>query len=314
MTIHNGLRGVPVLLALLLSFAAQAQIYRAYLSGEGADTNPCTLPSPCRLLPAALAAVTSGGEIWILDSANFNTGPVVITKSVSIVAVTGALGSFVALGGPALIIPGGSGIKVALRNVVVTRFTGSGTNGIQMTGGDASLLIEHSLLADLPQNAVMATGAGARVEIADSTIRGSGVYGVYIAEGASANIAATRMLNNAQGGVHARSETAADTVVTVSDSTISHSLEGVYATAWVAGAKSRIVLTRCTIQDVASALHADTTGVGSAIVAVSATLVTNSTSVWYQGGTGAVVRSLGNNHFTENNGSPQGTLTTTPPQ
>ncbi len=71
-------------------------LFRAYLSQNGSDTNPCTLPAPCRLLPAALAAVKDGGEIWMLDSANFNVGVVDIAKSVTILAVPGALGSVVA--------------------------------------------------------------------------------------------------------------------------------------------------------------------------------------------------------------------------
>jgi hypothetical protein len=47
-------------------------------------------------MPAALAAVADGGQIWMLDSANYNTSPVVIAKSVSILAVPGAVGSLVA--------------------------------------------------------------------------------------------------------------------------------------------------------------------------------------------------------------------------
>jgi hypothetical protein len=34
---------------------------------------PVHAAAPCRLLPAALAAVASGGEVWMLDSANYNT-------------------------------------------------------------------------------------------------------------------------------------------------------------------------------------------------------------------------------------------------
>ena len=69
--------------------------FRAYLSVNGNDANPCTVGSPCRLLPAALAAADPEGEVWMLDSANFNIGPVIITKSVTILAVPGALGSVV---------------------------------------------------------------------------------------------------------------------------------------------------------------------------------------------------------------------------
>ena len=63
-------------LGLLLSAGAQAQAFRTYLSGGGNDANPCSLVAPCRVLPAAIAAVIDGGEVWMLDSANYNSGPV----------------------------------------------------------------------------------------------------------------------------------------------------------------------------------------------------------------------------------------------
>ena len=75
---------------IFLAATAQAQSFRAYLASTGSDAHPCTLHFPCRLLPAALAVVANGGEIWMLDSANYNTGPVSITKSVTIQAVPGA--------------------------------------------------------------------------------------------------------------------------------------------------------------------------------------------------------------------------------
>ncbi len=48
---------------LILSTSAHAQSFRAYLASNGNDANPCSLASPCRLLPAALAAIVDGGEI-----------------------------------------------------------------------------------------------------------------------------------------------------------------------------------------------------------------------------------------------------------
>jgi hypothetical protein len=74
-------------------------------------------PAPCRLLPAALAVVNTGGEIWMLDSANYNTSTVFITKTVSILAVPGSVGSVRAIGGAAISITVPS--VVALRNLVI---------------------------------------------------------------------------------------------------------------------------------------------------------------------------------------------------
>jgi hypothetical protein len=138
-----------VSVTLLLSATAQAQAFRAYLAPTGSDANPCSLAAPCRLLPAALAAVVSGGEIWMLGSANYNTATVTIGKSVSVLAVPGAVGSVVATGGPAISIAA-AGLKVALRNLVIVPLPASGaTLGIYMTGA-SELTIEDSLIANLP--------------------------------------------------------------------------------------------------------------------------------------------------------------------
>jgi hypothetical protein len=123
------------LVALLLSTQANAQgtLFRAYVASDGNDANPCTLSLPCRLLPAALAAVQGNGEIWMLDSANYNSATVAVTKSVTILAVPGVVGSVVAIGGPAITI--GAGFFVALRNLVVVPFPGGGgTYGVQVNG------------------------------------------------------------------------------------------------------------------------------------------------------------------------------------
>ena len=73
-----------LLLVLAVGFSSPASaIFRAYVSSTGNDANPCTLPQPCRLLPAALAVTDDGGEVWMLDSANYNTNFVTIGKSVS---------------------------------------------------------------------------------------------------------------------------------------------------------------------------------------------------------------------------------------
>ena len=117
-------RGIFALgLSLLLSAAAHAQAFRTYLSAGGNDANPCSLIAPCRLLPAAIATVIDGGEVWIIDSANYNSGPVDVNKSVTILAIPGALGSVVALGGNAINIAT-AGVKVALRNLVIVPYVG----------------------------------------------------------------------------------------------------------------------------------------------------------------------------------------------
>jgi hypothetical protein len=292
-------------LCLLAGLPAQAQLFRAYLSSAGNDANPCTLPAPCRLLPAALAAVASGGEIWMLDSANYNTGPVTIGKSVSILAIPGAVGSVVALGGPALVISA-AGLKVGLRNLVIVPFPGSGgTFGVYMTGA-SSVSIDGTFFADITSDAVRVEGAG-QVTITNSVIRGNGGYGVHLRDGALGDISSTKILN---GGVVANTLTASTTTLTISDSIITGSESGAFAFAGVnAGAVSRIFLTRCSVQQITyAALDSETSGAGSAIITVSASMITNNANGYVQAGAGSVIRTLGNNHISDNAGNI-GTLT-----
>jgi len=291
---------------LLLSATAQAQLFRAYLASDGNDANPCTLAAPCRLLPAALTAVASGGEIWMLDSANYNTATVTIGKSVSILAVPGAVGSVVALGGAAILITAPS-LTIALRNLVIVPLPASGaTVGVLMAGA-STLTIEGSLIANLPNDGVHVLGTG-KVEIANTIIRNNAGYAVWLQNGASADISGTKVLNNAYG-ILAFSATATTTTATMSDTIISGADEGVFSYATIAGGVARISVTRCTIQNTTSALHSETTGVGTALVAVSSSMITNNNFAWIQSGAGAVVRTLGNNHLTDN-ATSLGSLTT----
>src|SRR4051812_32547241 len=134
--------------SLLFTAGAQAQLFRAYLSSTGSDANPCTVAAPCRLLPAALNAVANGGEIWILDSANFNTGTVNIAKSVSIIGVPGQIASVVALGGAPAISIATASVMVRLRNLVIATFTANPCpHSVEMTNG-AHLSLENCLFAN----------------------------------------------------------------------------------------------------------------------------------------------------------------------
>lgn len=143
-----------------LSLACQAQSFRTYLASSGSDSNPCTVAAPCRLLPAALAAVAANGEIWMLDSANFNSGTVNVTKSVSIRAIPGQVGSIVAVAGsPAMNLA--AGVNVRLLNVaILSNAVNPGTNGIVMTSG--SLSFQDSVVS-VPEDGIQVSGGSVEV-------------------------------------------------------------------------------------------------------------------------------------------------------
>jgi hypothetical protein len=292
----------------MLPVSAEAQLlFRAYLapSPAGNDANPCTLPAPCRLLPAALAAVADGGEIWMLDSANFNTASVAIGKSVSILAVPGAVGSVLAIGGPAISITADN-LKVALRNLVIVPLAGGGgTNGIEMTGA-STLTVEDSLIANLPVGGVRVQGAGI-ARVTNTILRNNGASAVAALNGPNVSISATKMLGNSGGGVLAYSDTnAITTKVSISDSIISGGSEGVYAYTLQNNAATKVIVTRSTIENVGTALLSENPTLGSAVISVSNSMLTNNSLDYNLIGAFTQIKSFGNNHM-EEGGS--GTLT-----
>ncbi len=224
---------------LLLSSTAHAQMFRSYLASDGHDGNACTLAAPCRLLPTALAAVADGGEVWMLDSANYNTGPVNLNKSVTILAVPGALGSLVAAGGNAVNIAT-AGVKVALRNLVIVPLPGGGgTGGIVMTAGDG-LTVENCLIANLPGNGI-AVHTAAAVRVTNTTIRDNGGTGVYLLNGARATVTRATVSGNTYDGIVVEGTLAGTTTTAdISGSTLDGNAFGVFALSGNASAVVRV--------------------------------------------------------------------------
>jgi hypothetical protein len=302
----RALAALAASLCLAASVSAQAQLFRTYLSPSGNDANPCTLPAPCRLLPAALAAVASGGEVWMLDSANYNVSTVTVPRSVTILAVPGAVGSVVAAGGPAISVTA-AGLTVALRNLVIVPLPGgAGTNGVEITGS-STVTLENSLVANLPNDGVHVVGFG-KVEITNSIIRNNFNYGVWLQDGGSAGISGSKLTQNGSGGLLALTANGNSTAH-VSDSVISSPNYGVFAFATAAGTNARIFLTRCIIYNSSYAMLSQTNGAGAALVALNGITVTNNNTPWLIANTGAAIRTMGNNQFTDNTNPGNGSLT-----
>src|SRR5437660_9164583 len=74
---------------------------RTYVSGMGDDSGPCTETAPCRTFQTAIGLTLAGGEIFVLDSADY--GPVTIDKALTIMSEGGVAG---------ILATKGAGIKV----------------------------------------------------------------------------------------------------------------------------------------------------------------------------------------------------------
>ncbi|HET9747947.1 MAG TPA: right-handed parallel beta-helix repeat-containing protein [Casimicrobiaceae bacterium] len=220
------LAGVRVLVVvwLLVSTtpALAAGLFRAYVSSAGSDGNDCTLPHPCRLLPRALSAVASGGEIWMLDSANYNTSQVDVDRSVTILAVPGALGSVVATNGGDAIFVGTAGIKVTLRNLVIVRL-GTGNDGIGVNQA-SELDVEDCEISNMTSSGIAAYDAAAKVRVTSTRLRGNN-NGVYARGPVVVSLDRATVVGNATAGAYAD----AGSKLIVSGSILRDNGNGVYA-------------------------------------------------------------------------------------
>src|SRR6266481_3054000 len=106
---------------------------RTYVSGLGSDANPCLASWPCQTFQAALALTIAGGEIFVLDSANY--GGVTVNKAVSITS-EGAMGGVLATSGTGITIAAGAGDVISLRGLDIDGGS-SGGIGIQFSSGQS---------------------------------------------------------------------------------------------------------------------------------------------------------------------------------
>jgi hypothetical protein len=225
----------------LVSGIASAALFRAYVSSSGSDANDCTLPHPCRLLPKALTTISDGGEIWMLDSANYNTSTVNIGKSVTIVAIPGAVGSVVATGGNAITI-NASGVHVTLRNLVIAPL-GLSSDGIYFQSG-AELDVEDCHISGVADAGIDATASGSVLRIRNTVLRNAGIgllvdgsviatidhshsagnlNGIAVLGGAQVNITSSVLSDNTQYGATSAGGGSAPTQLVISHSTITGS-------------------------------------------------------------------------------------------
>jgi len=293
--------------AVLLSNAANAQSFRAYLASYGVDTNPCTVAAPCRLLPAALNAVASGGEIWILDSANFNQSTVDIGKSVSIRAMPGETASFTAAGGAAALTITTAGLRIGLRNIVIAgNASNPGTDGIVMSMISV-LTVEGCSFLNLPGRGVVVApmaGGAATLNVIDSVFRGNGVAAILADAGTTAFVSRTQLVDNAANIVASASFAGNTTVVSVTDVNISGGGFGVRAYSGAPGANASAYVTRSTIHATSEGLSSlSGPAFGTTLVTVSNSTVSGNAAGYYQSGGTSVVKSLGNNYIDDNGGN-----------
>ncbi|HLX09557.1 MAG TPA: right-handed parallel beta-helix repeat-containing protein [Thermoanaerobaculia bacterium] len=131
---------LAVALLTLAGTRANATTIRTFVSGSGSDSNPCTQSAPCATFAGALTNTSTGGEIYVLDAADYSTtgGTTTINKPVSIIGA-GARGGIT---GEVLIATTG---LVLLKGIDIDA---AGNAGIFSTTSGANLVVDDCTIVD----------------------------------------------------------------------------------------------------------------------------------------------------------------------
>lgn len=299
---------VTIVCAIWLGFGmgeASAQATRTWVSGVGDDANPCSRTAPCKTFAGAISKTSAGGEINTLDPGGF--GALTITKSIRIVAQSGAAGILVS-GTNGIVVSAGASDAVYLEGLVFDGVAGSGINGILFNSG-ASLVVHNCRVFGFSQWGILFTPTTpSSFEMSETIVTNNGSSasfgGVKILGRAGASTVSgllnrSLLANNANGFLVDGSGGGGTAEVSVRDSVVSgNSGNGIATNS--AGAVSAVVFV-----DRTTSSHNAVAGISATGVPQAAAIISNSSI--QNNGTGLKATGGQIGSFKTNNISSNGT-------
>jgi hypothetical protein len=173
------LLSAATLVATLASSGAYALSNRTFVSGNGSDSNPCSIAAPCRSFAGAIAQTSQGGEIAVLDTAGY--GAVTINKAISIVNEEGVEAGISVTSGDGITITANSSDVVNLRGLTIVG--AGGDNGITFNRG-GNLNIQNCVIRGFSTSSglnLQPTGNfNADINVSNTIVSGNG-FGIVLA-------------------------------------------------------------------------------------------------------------------------------------
>jgi hypothetical protein len=172
---------------LALSSLAHAQATRTWVSGVGADDNPCSRTAPCKTYAGAISKTAKDGEISTLDPGGFGT--LTITKSLTVNGGGGGQGygsmlSALSPQGVLVNITDAADVRKTVRlNHLDINGASTGTDGVRWIAG-LELHIENTHIDGLTGDGVdvaFSAVSNSFLSMKNVTIRNCGGTGVKIA-------------------------------------------------------------------------------------------------------------------------------------
>jgi hypothetical protein len=274
---------------------AKAQSSRTYVSGTGKDGNPCTAASPCKTLQTAINLTAAGGEVYVLNSANY--GSATINKSLTITSEGNATG-LLATSGAAITISAGATDVISLRGLDIDG-GGIASVGVQFTSGQ-SLNIQKTSVRNFANSGIVFNGTANDTLFISDTVAANNVNNGILVQAGSGPVNGAFNRITASGNGAGILIAGTGVAVAMTDSVLDSNNYGI-------GAGSSAVLVRnSTVAHNAVGISADQ----SSTVSVVQSTVTGNGTGWQAINFGQLA-TYGNNNVAGN--ANDGTPTTTIP-
>jgi hypothetical protein len=296
----------PLLIASLIALGlnaapAYALNTQSFVSATGLDTNNCTRPTPCRTLQEAHNKTNAGGEIQMLDPADY--GPVNINKAISIINDgVGSAGILVKDGTTdGVTINAGATDTVNLRGLIIEGAS-VGRTGIKFSTGK-SLTIANCVVRNLADSAIYLTPSSSSDFVVSNTIAADSKFGVVIGAFGSGTVRAVlnrvELHNNVGDGFEVSGVNSTGSVIaTVTDSvSANNGGHGFLATSGPNKAATSLMLLRSVAADNSVGFEAGNDA--NTVLRLAQSTVTGNSRGWSVVG-GAIVNSYGDNNIDGN--------------
>lgn len=231
-----------------------AQATRTWVSGVGADDNPCSRTAPCKTFAGAISKTAVNGEINCLDPAGY--GGVTITKSITIDCEDTQGSILASLINGVVINMAAADTKKAVRiRGISINGAATGLVGVKVLGSLNSLVLQEVVIDGFTSHGVsIETTSGALEAVIDhTTIRnnaGHAINSFPVGSTADVTVTMSTLSNNTQNGLNLADNNA----VAVSDSVISGNATGVLAS------NAQVFASRCTISKNTTGIQAQSGG------------------------------------------------------
>jgi hypothetical protein len=267
---------------------------RTYVSGSGSDSNQCSVTSPCKTFQGALNRTLPGGEIYVLNSANY--GQVTINKAVTITS-EGAVAGVLASSGVGITISAGPSDVINLRGLDIDGGN-TGLVGVQFNSGQALNMQKSVVRGFTNAGIVFGPNSAGMLFVSDTALTNNATNGLLIKSTGSGavNGSLTRVTASGNGvGILANG---ANVNLTLTDAVAGNNNYG------VGSSLAAVMVRNSTVTNNAVGIAADQ---GSIIRVTQSTLTANGTG--WRSTNGGLVQSYGNNNVGGN--TTDGTVTST---